>query len=138
MPNGNFVVVALTTREARVWSAGVAPGSKPELFRSVGAHADHKHVRAAQAVHLHHRRIEDPIFFGAVADAIADAGSILLMGHGKGKANAMLSFVQYLERKRPTVAVKVEGAVDHDLESMTEGQVLAAAREWHEHHVAVT
>ncbi|MEY4081272.1 MAG: hypothetical protein RL430_1702, partial [Actinomycetota bacterium] len=29
-------------------------------------------------------------------------------------------------------------AVDQDLESMTEGQVLAAAREWHEHHVAMS
>ena len=138
MPNGNFVVVALTTRDARVWSAGVAPGSKPETFRAVGAHADHKHVRAAQADHLHHRRIEDPEFFGAVADAIAGAGSILLMGHGKGKANAMLSFVQYLERKRPDIATKVDGAVDFDLEAMTEGQVLAAAREWHGHHVAIS
>jgi hypothetical protein len=138
MPNGNFVVVALTTRDARVWSAGVAPGAKPEMFRSVGAHADHKHVRAAQGAHLHHRKIDDPVFFGAVADAISGAGSILLMGHGKGKANAMLSFVQYLERKHPLIAARVDGAVDHDLESMTEGQVLAAAREWHEHHVAMT
>lgn len=138
MPNGNFVVVALTTRDARVWSSGIAPGSTPETFRSVGAHADHKHVRAAQGAHLHHRKIDDPVFFGSLADAVSGAGSILLLGHGKGKANAMVSFVQYLERRRPEIAARVDGAVDRDLEAMTEGQILAAAREWHAHHMAIT
>lgn len=138
MPNGNFVVVALTTRDAKVWTTGVAPGTKPETIKAADPHADQRHVRAAQANHMHHKKFDDPEFFGAVADAIDGAGSVLLMGHGKGKANAMLSFVQYLERKRPEIARKVDGAVDHDLEAMTDGQVLAAAREWHDHHVSMT
>ena len=138
MPNGNFVVVALTTREAKVWATGVKPGAKPEMIMAADPHAEHRHVRTGQADHMHHRRIDDAVFYGAIADAVAGAGSILLMGHGKGKANAMLSFVQFLERKRPDVARLVEGAVDHDLEAMTDAQVLAAAREWHSHHVSVT
>ena len=138
MPNGNFVVVALTTREAKIWTTGVKPGTKPEMIKSVDPHREQRHVRSAQADHIHHRKFDDPAFFGAIADAVTGAGSVLLMGHGKGKANAMLSFVQYLERKRPDVARLVEGAVDHDLEAMTEGQVLAAAREWHDHHVSMT
>ena len=138
MPNGNFVVVALTTRDAKVWTTGVQPGTKPDTIKSLDPHREQRHVRASQADHMHHRRFDDPVFFGAIADAIAGAGSVLLMGHGKGKANAMLSFVQYLERKRPEVARMIDGAVDHDLEAMTDGQVLAAAREWHEHHVSVS
>ena len=138
MPNGNFVVVALTTREAKIWTTGVKPGTKPETIKSADPHAEHKHVRAAQANHLHHRKIDDPVFYGAIADAVAGAGSILLMGHGKGQANAMLSFIQFLERKRPDIAKLVDGAVDHDLEAMTDGQVLAAAREWHDHHVSMS
>ena len=77
-------------------------------------------TKGAQADHMHHKKIDDPAFFGAIADAISGAGTVLLMGHGKGKANAMLSFVQFLERKRPEVARLVEGAVDHDLEAMTD------------------
>lgn len=138
MPNGNFVVVALTTRDAKVWTTGVQPRTKPETIRAADPHGEQRHVRSAQADHMHHKRFDDPAFFGAIADAIAGAGSVLLMGHGKGKANAMLSFVQYLERKRPDIARKVDGAVDHDLEAMTDGQVLAAAREWHDHHVSVS
>ena len=138
MPNGNFVVVALTTREAKVWTTGVKPGAEPEMIKAADSHREHRHVRAAQADHMHHRKFDDPVFFGAIADAVSGAGSVLLIGHGKGKAKAMLSFVQYLERKRPDVARLVEGAVDHDLEAMTDGQVLAAAREWHDHHVSTT
>lgn len=138
MPNGNFVVVALTTREAKIWTTGVKPGTKPETIMSADPHAEHRHVRTGQADHMHHKKIDDAAFYGAVADSVKEAGSILLMGHGKGKANAMLSFVQFLERKRPEVAKLVEGAVDHDLEAMTDGQVLAAAREWHDHHVSMT
>jgi hypothetical protein len=138
MPDGNFVVVALTTRDAKVWTTGVAPGTKPETIKALDAHGEQRHVRAAQADHMHHRKFDDTVFFGAIADAIRDAASVLLIGHGKGKANAMLSFVQFLERRRPEIAQKVDGAVDHDLEAMTDGQVLAAARDWHDHHVSMS
>ena len=138
MTTGNFVVVALTQREARVWSAGISPGSKPKVIRSVDDQADNRHVRPAQSAHLHHRRVDDPEHFGDITDAIAAAGSVLLMGHGKGKSSAMACFIDHLERKHPSLAARVDGALDVDLEAMTEGQLLAAARDWHVHHIATT
>jgi hypothetical protein len=87
---------------------------------------------------MHHRRIDDPSFYSAVADAVAGASEVLLVGHGKGKANAMLSFVQFLERKRPATAHLVTGAMTSNLEAMTDGEILAAARDWWAEHAAVT
>ena len=138
MSNGNFAVVAMTTRDARVWTHGIAPGTLPQVFVARGAHGNHRHVRAAQGAHLHHRKIADPVFFDSIARAISGAGSVLLMGHGRGRSNAMLSFVQHLERRHPSVAAVVDGAVDHDLEAMSDGQLLAAARDWHNQHVATS
>ncbi|MFM7263762.1 MAG: hypothetical protein ACKO1X_08480 [Acidimicrobiales bacterium] len=138
MAAGRFMVVAITTREARVWDMGVGPGSVPHVILSDDPHREQRHVRPSQDDHMHHRRIDDPSFYAAVARAVSGASEVLLVGHGKGKANAMLSFVQYLERKEPAVARLVTGAMSSNLEAMTDGEILAAAREWWTQHVAVT
>jgi hypothetical protein len=133
MDTPRLTVVALTTREARIWDAGIDPHASSAV---VGAPRHHRnvHVRTAQQDHLHHRRIDDPVFYDKVIEGIPLTGDILLIGHGRGKANAMLSFVQHAERSRPDVAARVVGAIDNDLTSMTEGQILAAARFWLSHH----
>ncbi|MFM9133048.1 MAG: hypothetical protein ACKORY_10150 [Actinomycetota bacterium] len=97
-------------------------------------HHRNVHVRTAQEHHMHHRRIDDPVSHDNVLAGLPLTGDILLIGHGRGKANAVLSFVQHAERTRPDVAARVVGAVDNDLTSMTEGQILAAARLWLSHH----
>jgi len=63
---------------------------------------------------------------------VGTAQTILLVGHGKGRANEMLNLTQYWERKRPDIAHKVVGAIDSDLESLTQDQVLAVVRDWFE------
>jgi hypothetical protein len=135
---GRFVVIAITTREARVWDMGVGPGARPHVILSDDPHREQRHVRPSQNDHMHHRRIDDPSFYAAVAGSIPPASEVLLVGHGKGKANAMLSFVQYLERHEPAVARRVVGAMTSNLEAMTEGEILAASREWWSQHVATT
>lgn len=132
------MVVAITTREARVWDMGIEPGSVPRVILSDDPHREQRHVRPSQDNHMHHRRIDDPSFYAAVAESVSGASEVLLIGHGKGKANAMLSFVQYLERRQPKVARLVTGAMASNLEAMTEGEILAMAREWWAEHVAVT
>ena len=42
----------------------------------------------------------------------------------------MLGLTQFLERKHPTTARKVIGAVDSDIEALTSNQILALVREW--------
>ena len=133
MDTPKLTVVALTTREARIWDAGIDPHARSVTVEAPG-HRRNVHVRAAQEEHLHHRRIDDPAFYDKVIGGLPLTGDILLIGHGRGKANAMLSFVQHAERTRPDVAARVVGAIDNDLTSMTEGQILASARLWLSHH----
>lgn len=127
-PEG-LMVVQITRDKALVWSAGVAPGSVPRAIRAPSEKSHHVHSREAQ--HLHDRDTDDhsTAFFESVSSAIAPASAIVLVGHGKGKANEMLHLTQYLERKHPAIAAHVVGAIDSDLDELSEAQVLALVRE---------
>jgi hypothetical protein len=61
----------------------------------------------------------------------------LLIGHGHGKASAMLHFMQYLERNHTDLAELVVDAIDTNLIAMTEPEILALARGWFLSHSLV-
>lgn len=125
-----FVVVALTRDEARVWLTGVESGTRPETITAPHAQERHHHVREAQHHRGHSTDPDEAMFFESVATSIAPASEILLVGHGKGKADAMLELTQYLERKHPSIARNVVAAIDADVEALSANQVLALARDW--------
>ena len=128
--HNSFVVVTLTQDEARVWKTGLTKGAHPEKIFAPDEKGLHHHVRQMQHHGGHGIDPAERGFFDLLGNKLADASEILLLGHGSGKANAMLRFTQYMERHNPTVAKKVIGAVDADLNSLSESQILAKAREW--------
>lgn len=132
--SGGLVAVAIMRDEARVWKAGVEPGAKPKTVHAPTDLARHHHVRGAQRSTGHGTDHDHTAFYDSIANAVESAGEVVVVGHGKGKANEMLLLTQYWERKRPEVAQKVIGAIDSDLEALTENQVLALIREWFEHY----
>ena len=125
-----FVVVALTRDEARVWLTGVESGARPERIVAPHEQERHHHVREAQHHSGRATDHDDAEFYEAIATQVAPAKEIILVGHGKGKADAVLGLTQFLERKHPTTARKVIGAVDSDIEALTSNQILALVREW--------
>ncbi len=131
--NHKFVVVAITQQDARIWADGLVPGTEPEHVHPPDEGRENHHIGHAQNRQMHDHA-NDPKFFELVAHSIKDAGAILLIGHGKGKANAMLGLIQFLERKHPDLAKKVISALDSDLTAMSEAQILKLAREWHDSH----
>jgi stalled ribosome rescue protein Dom34 len=84
--------------------------------------------------HLHHKQgaigsgnaPEDHAYYQAVADAIKDAGEILIVG----PSNAKLVFFKHLQTHAPAIAARVVSVetVDHP----TDGELLKFAR----HHFA--
>jgi hypothetical protein len=127
-----LVVVAIMRDEARVWACGVDPGTEPERLHAPSEKARHHHVREAQHHHGHDTDHQNSMFYESISESVGPAQAILLIGHGKGKANEMLNLEQYWERKRSDIAHKVVGAIDSDLESLTQDQVLALVRDWFE------
>jgi hypothetical protein len=124
-----LIIVEITRDEAHVWSTGVERGTKPETIHAPSEMVHH-HVREAQHHHGHHTDHDNAVFYESISAAGAPGSAIVLVGHGRGKANEMLRLTQYWERKHPTVAEKVVGAIDSDLESMSPNQILAAVRDW--------
>ena len=127
-----LVVVAIMRDEARVWTFGVEPSTKPESPHAPSEKARHHHVHDAQHHHGHDSDHRSSIFYESISELVGAAQAILLIGHGKGNANEMLNLTQYWERKCPDIAHKVVGAIDSDLESLTQDQVLALVRDWFE------
>jgi hypothetical protein len=125
-----LIVVEITRDEAHVWLTGVERDAKPETIHAPSEMARHHHVREAQHHHGHDTDHTNPVFYESISAAVAPASAIVLIGHGRGKANEMLHLTQYWERKHPTVAEKVVGALDSDLESLSPNQILALVRDW--------
>jgi hypothetical protein len=129
----NFVVVTITRHEAKVWNTGISPGSLPTKILGPTTHNGND-SKSDPKVSGRGDSHNVPEYFEEVVEFLATASEILLVGHGKGKASAMLQFTQFLERKHPDLAKKVVDAVDTHLESITEPEILALAREWFNSH----
>lgn len=129
-----FVVVAITQNEARVWTAGLDKNSKPEKIHAPEHEGRHHHTRQARNQLSHEHSMQDDSYYDAIAKAVEGAREVLIIGHGKGKANHMLRLVQHWERKHPSVARTVVGSIDSDLPAMSENQILATSREWFDHY----
>jgi hypothetical protein len=125
-----FVIAVVQQDDTRIWTTGIEPGNKPETISSPADNLHHHHVRMAQHHGGHHTDPNRPEYLEEIAQSLSTAGEILLIGHGKGKASSVLALVQFLERKHPDLARKVVGAIDSNVEALTEPEILALAREW--------
>ncbi len=127
----NKVVVAVIERdETRIWVTNAEKGTKPEVVQQPANADNHRHVRDGQHHGGHDSDKATKAYYEAVSAALAPAGEILLVGHGNGKANWMVKFVQHLELHHKDVAHKVVGALDINVTAMTANDILAAARDW--------
>jgi len=125
-----FVIAVVTQDDTRIWTTGIEPGKKPERISAPADNLHHHHVRQAQHHGGHHADPNRKEYLEEIAQALSTAGEILLIGHGKGKANSVVALVQYLERKHPDLGLKVVGALDSNLDALSEPEILALAREW--------
>lgn len=135
--SNRFVIAVVTQDETRIWTTGIEPGKKPEKISAPADNLHHHHVRMAQHHGGHHADHNRQEYLEEIAESLSTAGQVLLIGHGKGKANSVLVLVQFLERKHPDLAAKVVGAVDSNLDALTEPEILALAREWFDHYSTI-
>lgn len=128
-----FVLIELTRDEAKIWATGLEKGSKPEVIFAPAKKGSYHHLRQTLHQSGHSKDPADWGYFDEIIKSVADANEILLVSHGEGKANTALRFTQFAERNYPNVAAKITGAIDSDLFSMTDNQVLALARNYFDH-----
>jgi hypothetical protein len=71
-------------------------------------------------------------FFEPVARALQSGGRILIFGTGTGTSSEMDQFIAWLKAHDPGVAGRIIGSLVVDGHHLTEGQLLAKAREFYE------
>jgi hypothetical protein len=74
------------------------------------------------------RSPENLAYYEAIAETLAGAKEILLMGNGTGASRAMTHVEDYLTTHHPDLARKVVGTLAVDVEALTEDELLKQAR----------
>jgi hypothetical protein len=124
-----LVLLTITKHEARIWANGITRGAIPtRIFAPPDYNS--KHFRHDPKAEGRGDGPGVPAYYRDIIEAIKGATEILVIGHGNSKANSMIHFVDYLERKAPDLANKVLDSIDTNLIAMSEPQILAMAREW--------
>jgi hypothetical protein len=126
-----LVLLTITKHEARIWANGFTRGSVPTRIFAPSEFNSH-HFRPDPKREGRGDGPGVPAYYREIIEAIKGATEILVIGHGNGKANSMVHFIDYLERKAPDLATNVLDSIDTNLIAMSEPQILAMAREWFE------
>ncbi len=122
------VVAVIDFRETTIFPTDASSGQSPERVIATDPNGRfHKvHHRAGNPEGTYED--DSPEYWRDVTAALAPAGAILLLGHGKGKANASHHWVAYVERHRKDVAAKVVADVRVDIDHLDDAQVLRLAQ----------
>lgn len=118
-------VVVIDHHKARFYRT--TRGSRPEHAGSAvpyDPHGFHRHlIHRKQANYVGDRVPEDPIFYKEIAQALQNANSIVIIGHGSGKSNAATHLIDYLKKDHPAIAIRIIDTNNADLSALTEPQI---------------
>jgi hypothetical protein len=128
----HFVVAAIDFHRTRIFPIVPRDDGLPELITDVDPEG-HSHEIAHKAGNPDGTyEAGNPDYWHELTDALRPARSILLLGHGNGKANASHQWVAYVEKHDHDVAAKVVADVRADIDDLTSAEVLAQARHYFE------
>jgi hypothetical protein len=125
---GKNVVAVIDFHESILYPTDAAPHQRPERLVATDpeGHFHHVHHHAGNPAGTYED--DSPAYWRALTEALAPAAAILLLGHGKGKANASHHWVAYVEEHHKDVAAKVVADVRADIDHLDMHQVLGLAQ----------
>ena len=128
------VVAAITHDDVRIWLVHDDSGDPTvSIVRDDPKHA-HRHVRPAQAMRGHASEVREGPYFDYVADVLTAASEVVLVGHGKGKGNAVERFMQHSGQRSSDVLHRIVGTGNLNLPHMTNAEIASTARQWWKDH----
>jgi len=129
MSVSTYAVVVLTFNSADVYH-GDLPGTAPEHIKADSHHGRLTHRHSARGSVSGRYAKADESYWRAIASHLQDDRHILLLGHGKGHSNAMIQFVAWAATHDHPLSERILGAVDADVEHLSDGEILALARDF--------
>jgi hypothetical protein len=125
---GKQVIAAIDFHHTDIYATDAAPDQRPTQLLAADPRG-HFHKISHHAGNPDGTYEDDSSgYWKEIGDALAPAGAILLLGHGKGKANASHKFVAYAEEHRKDIAAKIVAEVRADIDDLTNEQVLRLAQ----------
>ncbi|MGO9657916.1 MAG: hypothetical protein ACLP7F_06075 [Acidimicrobiales bacterium] len=123
-----IVVAVIDFRQATIYPTDASPGERPEHIVASDPRGRFHKVQHLAGNPDGTYEDDSPEYWRELTDALSPAGAILLLGHGKGRANASHRWVAYVEQHRKDVAAKVVADVRVDIDHLDEAQVLRLAQ----------
>jgi len=129
-PNGAHLLVVIDHREARIYKTDLK-GSMPERITPFDPHGFGRYLHSVTDDSNGQRKPERKSFYEAVAKSLKGAGQIVVFGTATGASSAMEQLIANLKQHHADVAKRILGSVAVDEHHLTEGQLLARAREFY-------
>ncbi len=125
---GKNVVAVIDFRQTSIYPTDATPGRRPERIVAPDPHGHFHKVQHHAGNPKGTYEDDSTEYWREVTEALVPAGAILLLGHGRGRANASHHWVSYAEQHRRDVAGKVIADVRVDIEHLDDQQVLRLAQ----------
>ncbi len=123
------LMVVVDHHGAKIYRIDTTSGdsSKVEMKPYDPHHFLHHLTHKEQSRERGQRAPEDPGFYKQIGDALAAAGSIVVVGHGTGKSNAAQHLTEYLRSHHPETYGRIVREIGADLSAITIPQLLELA-----------
>ncbi|CAM9272735.1 unnamed protein product [Ascophyllum nodosum] len=138
-PDGSLVLIDISKKRAKVYKS-VAKGSVAEVVEPVDEWRTHEAgntEKRSQGMGKHHAEKVDPVtdnsylvkfYLDELSEVVSAADSVLLVGHGRAKANLAEAFAAALCARNPDLTEKIADVLRMDDKHMTENQLLKLGR----------
>jgi hypothetical protein len=127
-PVGTHLLVVIDHRQARIYNAELR-GTVPTSITPYDPHGYGRDLHYNQDDSNGQRKPERKSFYEAVAKTLQGAKQILMFGTGTGASSAMEQLMLDLKKHHHELAERVIKTVAVDEHHLTEGQLLAKARD---------
>jgi hypothetical protein len=128
-PDAPTLMVVVDHHGAKIYHIVPASGdaSRREITPYDPHHFLHHLAHKDQLREQGQRAPEDPSYYKRIADALAAAGKIVVVGHGTGKSNASQHLTEYLRTHHRETYQRIVREIDADLSAVTPPELLALA-----------
>ncbi len=122
------ILLVMDHSEARVYRTELK-GTVPDLITPYNPEGHSSHVHSSHDYSGPEERPNSDAYYRDIAKSLKHAEKILIFGSGTGSSAAMSIFVEWLWRHNKKIAENIIASVTIDQGHMSEGQLLAEARD---------
>ena len=123
-------MLVINHREARIFRAEMQ-GAVPQQILPHEPDDYFRHAHNSKEVSRGKEKPDPNSFFEPVAKALLAPGKVLIFGAGTGTSSEMDQFIAWVEVHHPELAGRIIGSLVVDEHHLTDGQLLAEAREFY-------